>query len=415
MPATFRKPKAMVTPDMVIALVIFLSMVSVAFYYMNYLSKTKQPFDATLQTQGYEIAKSISENISWTIYKSRIIITSDNSSYSSFEQYFRPPSETDLNSIDLLDANSKEIPSGFFGNTLIWTTNISKGKNTFFIVYSKNTSLSANTYQTGINASGLWLNNSKINVSFSSSGISNIIFGGSDILGNGIDFGTSSAPQNNVLATRAKINYTEGVSAAIYSNISKIIVRSNASFSPIIYLSPGFTNYYNGTENAFSSGGQQFNSILNFTDIYSASRGIAFIGNGLNISVSNTTYKEVHLYNTTEFEIYMHQGDYTNALVERDIYLDAPKTIISIPFEITGISISKLDALKALPYSGLRNSFGKSSRFNLTIEDAAASIGEKIPSDRNVFVISYPISVLGRLGNVTGTTFNVAVWLGSDY
>ncbi|VVB60991.1 Uncharacterised protein [uncultured archaeon] len=407
---------AMITADMIVAAVIFVSMVSVSFYYMSYMSRPKQPLGEALQVQGLSIAEKLANNVSWTVYKLPIIADSKNQSYASFEQYFQPDASIDANSLAILDSNSNEIPSSFSENTLIWTANISASKNIFYLVYTENTALQARTYATDLSASGLWANNSLIKVLFSSSGISNINFGGTEMLGNGIYLGTSGSPQNNALAMRAKVNYTNGLSAKVYSNISKIMVKSNTAFNPVLNFSSALTNYYNGSANAFSGTRQQFNSILNFTDIYSALSGVAIIGNNLNISVLNTGYREVRLYNVTEFEIYVHSGDYSNATVERDMYLNPPSVVIGIPAQIKGVSTDNLNALAALPYPALKNAFSGSTNFNLSLEGAnAASIGKSIPSDRDVRVVRYPATILGRLGNTSDTYFVSATWLGGDY
>ncbi len=405
-----------ITIDMAVAAVIFVSMIFISFYYMSYISKPKQPLGEILQVQGLSIAEKLSNNVSWTVYKSPIITDSKNRSRASFEQYFRPDASIDGDSLAMLDSNSGEIPSSFSENTLIWTANISAAKNVFYIVYTKNTALPARTYTTDINASGLWVNNSLMNVLFSGSGISSINFGGTEIVGNVINLGTSGSPQNYALATRAKMNYSNGISAKVYSNISKILIKSDNTFNPILNFSSAFTNYYDGSTHIFSGEGQQFNSILNFTDIYSESSGVAIIGNTMNVSVLNAEYREVRLYNVTEFEIYLHSGDYTNALIERDMYLSPPSVVIGIPAQIKGVSIDNLNALAAISYSTLKDAFSGSTNFNLTLEGVnAASVGKTIPSDRDVKVVRYPATILGRLGNTSDTYFASATWLGGDY
>lgn len=410
-----QSPKAQVTADMAIALVIFVTMVSVAFYYMSYLSKPKQPFEATIQAQGFSIAEALSKNVSWTIYKSPVLVTSNNASFAAFEPYFRPGSGVDITSIAVLDSNSNSIPFGFSENTLVWTANITSGKNLFYITYSKNTSLPALSYSTDLNSAGLSVNNSLIRVLFSSAGISSIIFDGTEIAPGGIALGTSGVLENNALPTRAKLNYPNGVSAKIYNNKSKILIQSNTSFNAVLNLSAAFISYYNGTANAFSSGGEQFNSILNFTDVYSSSRGVSVIGDNINISIANTSYREVRLYNVTEFEIYLHSGDYSTALVEKDMYLNPPSIIIGLPLQLSGVSTDKIDSLSATPYSSLKSALSGSVNFNLTLEGMNKSLGKPMPSDRDVMVVRYPAMILGRLANTTETYFTSTVWMGGDY
>lgn len=410
------KSKAQVTVDMAVGMIIFVSMVAVAFYYISYISAPKQPFESTLRGQGLMIAEELRNNVSWTIYRAPVWVTSGNSSLWNLELQFRPDAATDSNSVAVLGANLTEIPSAYSDNTVAWVSNISAGKTKFYLAYSKNTTLAAQSYSTDLNASGLWANNSAMNVLFSATGISSINFGGTEILGNGISLGTSTAPANAALSVRAKISYPEGIYAKVYSNLSKIVFSGNRSFNATIYLPPGFVNFYNGTENTFpASGGRQFGSILNFTDIYNSSRGVAVIGRDMNVSVYNTTYREIWIYNATDFEIYIHYGNYLQALAEKDAYLNAGAPLLGLPVQLSGVSLQQLQALSALPYADIRSRLAASSNFNMTIENTTAGIGKKIPDDRDVTVVSVPAAVLGRTGNITETSFSVAVWLGSDY
>lgn len=262
---------------------------------------------------------------------------------------------------------------------------------------------------------GLWVVNSAMSVLFSPIGISSIIFSGIDVLGNETDFATSGTPAITMLPTVANIAYPKGVFLKIYSALSKIVVSSNHSFNPVLYLRPNFSSFYNGTANTFSGSGQQFNSIQNMTDVYSASNGVAIIGRNMNVSVSNTAYKEIRLYNITGFEIYVHSGDYANVLPEVNRYMNPPSYLVSVPSQIIGISVDELSDLAALPYASIRKSISGSSNFNLEVEGTNVSIGKTIPSDRDVKVVRYPAAIIGRSGNVTETYIRVATWLGSDY
>lgn len=437
----FKPRKAMFSIDMAVAAVILIAMVATAFYYATYLYTPKQPFREVLKNEGGAIAKSLSENVSWTVYRLPLIVTSQSldAKYWVLGAAFRPDDAIDLNSIAVLDRNFEELPSAFSDSEseLFFSGNISAGKNRFYLVYSKNTSLpkleygrgggaggAGNANLTNLNSSNTWANNSLINVKFSSSGISNIIFGGSEMLDSGgADLGTSGTPQNVSLPIRAKISYSNGVSATVYPNSSKIIIHSESGFNPVLYIPESFATYYNGSEHGISGSNLQFNAILNLTDIASQSspsKGVAVIGNNLNVSIYNSSsYNEIRLYNVTDFEIYSHEGNYASAVSEKDKYLSnhlsPPSVLTAAPSEIKGVSISNLESLAALPYSAVRDAFAKTGNFNLSVENASASVGARIPSDRNVMVVSYPAAILGRFGNVTKTQLSVAVWLGGDY
>lgn len=264
------------------------------------------------------------------------------------------------------------------------------------------------------NSTESWVVNSMINVIFTPSGISNLELNDSELLEAGIDILTASAPNITVYPTIAKIDYAEGVFLKMYSTLSKIVVKSNHSFNPVLYLNSSFMNFYNGTANIFSGSGEQYNAIQNMTDIYSGTSGVAIIGRDLNISVYNTSYREIRLYNVTEFEIYVHSGNYTNAITEKDMYLNPPQSLIGLPSALKGISQEQLEELATLPYSEIKNRFGEGVDFNISVENTTESVGKPIPEDRDVVVVSYPMTIIGRLGNITSTYLNIALWLKGD-
>ncbi len=142
--------KAIITADMAIAMMVFVVMVSVAFYYVSYLSNPKQPFDATLKVQSFQITEKLRNNVSWTVYRSPIIINSEYAGARDFEMQFQPETGTDINSIAILDAGMTEIPSSFSNNIITWVANASAGKNVFYLTYLKNTALSAPDYSTDL-------------------------------------------------------------------------------------------------------------------------------------------------------------------------------------------------------------------------------------------------------------------------
>ncbi len=264
------------------------------------------------------------------------------------------------------------------------------------------------------NSSEMWVINSIINVVFSPSGISELQLNDSELLEEGIDLLTTGAPKITLYPTVAKIEYSNGVLLKIYDELSKIVVTSNHSFSPIINLNSSFTNYYNETENEFVLSGEQFNSVQNLTSVYTGTRTVSIIGRDLNVSVYNTSQKEIRLYNVTEFEIYVHPGTYTTSLTERNMYLNPPATLIGLPSIINGIADERLKELASLSLPEIKRRVGEGVSFNITVENTTSSIGGTIPDDRDVIVVSRPMTLIGRLGNITRTYLNIALWLGVD-
>ena len=397
--------------DMIMSLIIFLLIVSISFYYLSYMSRPPEPMTSVLKTAAFDFAERIEENISWSVYMMPIFIESGNDSKIVIEKKFYPESDVDLNSIIIEDENISEINSSFEDNTIIFTPTIKTGKNNYYLIYTKNTALAAREYTTNLNATGIWINNSLMNVSFATTGISKIEFNGVSILkGIGANLTTSSVPGLDLSAVRAKRAYDNGIDVKIYNNNSKIIVTSNHTFDPIIYITKTFTSQYNGSDNSIASSGLQFNSIIDFLDVYGGGEGIAVIGNSLNVSLYNNTYNEIRLYNVTEFEIYLHDGTYANALLEKDMYLNPPNIILLMPEEVSGISSGSLLELGSTDYETIKERFAKGIDFNLTLHNT--SIGIERPIDVTVITIKYPVIVVDRFAKSNRTELDVAVMVG---
>ncbi len=396
---------------MIISLVIFLLIVSISFYYLSYMSRPPEPITAVLKTAAFDFAEQIEENISWSIYTMPIFIESGNDSKTVIEKKFYPESDVDLNSIIVEDENLSEINSSFDDNTIIFTPTIKTGKNNYYLIYTKNTALAAREYTTDLNAAGTWINNSLMNVSIATTGISKIEFNSVSILkGIGANLTTSSVPDLTSSAVRAKRAYDNGIAVKLYNNNSKIIVTSNHTFDPIIYITKTFTSQYNGSANSITSSGLQFNSIIDFIDVYGGGEGIAVIGNSMNVSLYNNTYNEIRIYNVTEFEIYLHEGTYANALLEKDMYLNPPDIVLLMPEEVSGISVDSLSTLGNTDYETIKETFAEGIDFNLTIYNT--SIGIERPIDVTVITIKYPVLVVDRFKKSNRTELDVAVMVG---
>ncbi|NOR85363.1 hypothetical protein GQ473_04540 [archaeon] len=401
--------KAFFSFDMIVSLVIFVMAIAASFSFLSYISTPKDTFVDTIKSSADDLAEKIKENASWSVYRMPILINSPNTTNATIEKIFYYDSNTDTDSIIIENENLSEINSDFSNNTVIFSPLLTAGQNLFYLIYTKNTNLTKRTYSTDLNTSDIWVNNSLMNVSFSTTGLTNIEFGGSQIIGgSGVTLETTTTPTLELGKIRAKKTYDNGIDVKIYNNNSKIIVVSNHTINPIIYVSKSYTNQYNGSVNSITTSGLQFNSIVNMVDVYGSS-GIAVIGNNLNVSLYNNTYNEIRIYNTTNFEIYIHDGTYTNALVECDMYVNPPNTTFLIPQDVTGISYDSVSLLNTSTYSTLKNYFYSSVNFNMTVSNF--SIGTKRPKIVDVIVIKYPISVVDRFSKINQSQFDLAVWL----
>ena len=393
--------------DMVIGFVIFMLVFITALFYIGYILRPELNSNQ-INNAGLDFAKIIEDNMSWSVYMVPILITSQNTTRTTIETTFYPDNDIDLNSILVEDENQTEINSSFVNNTIIFNTKIDKGQNHFYLIYTKDTDLEQRIYSTDLSSTATEVTNNLINTTFASTGISQINFNGTDFLDSiGINLTTNATPTITTVPHRSEVTYSSGITAKIYSNSSKIIIESNHTFSPTIYIPKTFSDYYNGTTSTITTSGLQFTGTIDLLDLYST-EGISIIGNNLEISLYNNTYIEIRLTDVTDFEIYLHDGDYTGALLERDTYLNPPTPLLLIPETKTGISLDQLSTLNQTSYQDLKIQFSKGTEFHVDIYNY--TLGPDAPTDTDVFGMKYPVSILDRFAKTDMTTIDILLW-----
>ena len=393
--------------DMVIGFVIFMLVFITALFYIGYILRPELNSNQ-INNAGLDFAKIIEDNMSWSVYMVPILITSHNTTQTTIETTFYPETDIDLNSTLVEDENQTEINSSFVNNTIIFNTAIDKGQNHFYLIYTKETDLEKRIYSTDISSTATEVTNNVINTTFASIGISQVKFNGTDFLDSiGINLTTDATPTITTVPHRSEVTYPSGIAAKIYSNSSKIIIESNHTFSPTIYIPKTFSNYYNGTADTITTSGLQFTGTIDFLDLYST-EGISIIGNNLDISLYNNTYIEIRLTDVTDFEIYLHDGDYTDALLEKDTYLNPSTTLLLIPETKTGISLDQLSTLNQTSYQDLKIQFSKGTEFHVDIYNY--TLGTDAPTDTDVFGMRYPVSILDRFAKTNMATIDILLW-----
>lgn len=402
--------KASTPVDWVVGAVFFIFLVAFTFYYANYIMFPRQPYEVVLRNAGSNVAEKVAENVTWVVKKVPVVITSNSSANWPMDVFFRLPPSAYPSTISLLDNKGVDYPYLYQGDRLYWTAPLYAGKNAYYILYSEEVNLSENIYPAEILVSGTRVNNSMVSANYVATGQDSMIFGGTELFyGSGMTLGTSLAPaitNNSVFATA---NYSNGVSATIYRNISKVLVDSGSSFDAELKLSASLTDFYTGGTN-YSFGASNYTGISDFVDAYNTS-GLAIIGSAMNLYVSDMgAYRKIMIYNISRFEIYAHNGSYTNALAEANGYASPPQFIIGVPQSLRGVSEARLSQFNIPAQEAFKagvdiTGVGFHVLFNET-EDYNA-----IPHDRGVLVINHQIYVLGRFGVLERSYLGVAVWI----
>lgn len=408
----FIMPKKASTPvDWAIGAVLFVFLVAVTFYYASYLMGSKQPYETVLRNAGTDVAEKIESNVTWTIKRLPVAVFSGGSIDRQVQVYFRLPDGAYESTLFVADSAGNPVARIFEDHTILWSAELPSAKTIYYIHYSEDINMAEYAYDTDISVLNTTINNSAISTNFSAAGQVSMIFEGMEFFdGSGMEIETLAAPLITNNTVYAEANYSNGVSLKIYSRIPKVEVYSNHSINVTISLSTGFTEFYaGGSVYTFPAG--SYGGITDFVDIYNTS-GLAVIGDAINFSVSGAgLYREIKMYNVSAFEIFAHNGNYTNATAERDAYFSPLSYLIGTPEDIKGVSAQLFSDMASVSQSALKESLGLSGisfqvLFNETENYAS------IPRDRGVLIVKHPISVLNRFGVAEKSYLGVAVWSG---
>ncbi|MEA3229989.1 MAG: hypothetical protein U9P44_03665, partial [archaeon] len=138
-----------------LALIIFISIIILAFVTINSEIMSKKPFESSLNAEAKNIYEKIEDTLSITVYKTPVFVKSQTSvEDASIYINFTPPQGTDLNTISMTDADGNPIPSQFDKDegTVKWYSDLSgtaesNPPNTFYLIYVKGTDMSQFVYE----------------------------------------------------------------------------------------------------------------------------------------------------------------------------------------------------------------------------------------------------------------------------
>lgn len=342
--------------DWIMGFVFFIMIVSVSLYNLSYLSKPIQPYEAPLKSQLDDLKASIDKELTWTAYRIPLTVESTYvlENYPlSIEQRINLQTK---NSTFILDKYGNILTTEVDTNNskIFWTSDIDEGKNTFYLFYITNSSLnlSENITQNDFQIQGLKITNSQISAEFNSAGIVSLTFNTREYIKNDIVLGTANSPLiiNNSIRSFAK--YPKNITVTTYTNNSRIHINSSTPTDFILHLDNYLTQFYvEGTAYTFN-GTNNFTGTTDFTDLYNDT-GISVIGTNLDMTINDTgTIRNIHISSATNFELYLHNGSYSNMLNESSVY-PGLKVLIGLPEKITGIKEEKISELEMLYYDKL--------------------------------------------------------------
>jgi len=342
--------------DWIMGFLFFIMIVLIFISYATYISRTQQPYETPLKSQLIDISKSVEEQITWTAY--RIPLTIDSAytltNYPLSIEY--EINQKTKNSTYILDKTGNILSTevDIDESKIYWTSNIHEGKNTFYLFYITDSELneSANTTKNDFITDNTTIANTHISTEFDNFSITLLIFNSIQFLNGGIILNTSNAPLiiNNTIKTTA--TYPKNTTVRLFRNSTHIRIHTNAPDNFILHLNNYLTRFYVDGSSYIFNGSNNFSGIVDYADLYN-NTGISVIGTDMNISINDTgATRDIHIFNETDFEIYLHTGSYANMLNQSATYPD-PNILIGLPEELSGIREDKISELEDLYYDEL--------------------------------------------------------------
>ena len=347
-----------ITPiDWVVSFLFFIMIVFISLYYMSYISRSQQPYEAPLESQLVDLSASLEEQLAWTAYRVPLVVESGYflHNYPLFIDY--GINSLTKNSTYVFDESGNVLTTevDVNGSKVFWVSDIFEGENRFYLFYITDSSLneSVNSTLCDFVAGDMTVANTYISVEFDNFSITSLMFNSREFVNGGVLLNTANEPLiiNNPI--RATASYTGNVSVVLFMNGSRIRVHSESPGDFVLHLDDYLTRFYaEGSSYAFN-GTNGFEGVTDFVDLYN-NTGISVIGRNLNVSVNDTGgTRDVYLFNETDFELYLHDGGFLNMLNESAVYPDGPGILIGLPQKVSGIREDRIAELEQLYYDEL--------------------------------------------------------------
>ncbi len=343
--------------DWVVSFLFFIMIVFISLYYISYLSRSQQPYEAPLESQLVDLSASLEEQLTWTAYRIPLVVESEYflHNYPLFIDY--GINSLTKNSTYVFDESGNVLTTevDVNGSKVFWVSDIFEGKNMFYLFYITDSGIdeSVNSTLNDFVVENTKVTNTPISVELDNFSIVSLVFNGREFVSGGILLNTANEPLiiNNTIKTLA--SYPGNVSVVLFMNGSRILVHSESPGDFVLHLDDYLTRFYAEGSSYVFNGTNGFEGVVDFVDLYN-NTGISVIGRNLNVSVNDTGgTRDVYLFNETDFELYLHDGGFLNMLNESAVYPDGPGVLIGLPQKVSGIREDRIAELEQLYYDEL--------------------------------------------------------------
>lgn len=380
----------MVNLDDTISLVIFVMFFALS---ITYFSTINRPDRVELQALAGSMADKLltPEYLEWNATKTAIFINASSAqNLYPVDMFVAFPSQTKSDSVRARYYSTGKGVGFVYANIttseFVMLANLTAGKNIIEVFYS-DTSATPLAPNSDLAANGLQFSNSDIEGEIASTGdvvSASYRNGDNEWLLDRLFVGTTRYQASSYTSTLTPIMLRYDFTNGSMTKTQKIyafnpIMRVNVSAADYTWVARFSTNinrtFANTDTSMNGTGTTVFSGVADFVDMYTSPdrTGVAFSGKSMNASVyDGAAYRELNISNSTPamYEIYYHQGSYTNAKPNNDLLL-SPSTTQLTTSSLTGIKSTKITDLNETGYAALKLRLGSSKDFHIQVENAS--------------------------------------------
>jgi hypothetical protein len=385
--------------DWAAGFIIFLFALTTALFYMRYISHEKVPFEEVMEEALSRLEDGIYENCGTKILIYRINMDKNVSvSYYPFVTGLQNTSMIAVtNSLGVLPFAKENEVIRFLANT------------TSIPIIVESDEIVKNTQITDVWISDDALGNGKIMVNYSVSNLTQITYS-TGFLTRATDLFTSLITLRKKDATQSTVIYNN-LNLSVDAFSGRIWIKSESKRNLTFYLKPFLSNFYIGNASYSFKTTSYVNELSNLTSLFNNTLAISFIGTSLNVSVENGTNERiVKIYDVDALEIYLHEGNYSNAINESLMF---GKNVVEIatPIKLVAITNQSLFAFSQKSYKEQKNLLDlKDMEFMAEVENITIGQAE-LPLLANIHVKVLPIIFLTDDGMLKRVNMTVWLWM----
>ncbi|MDY6766440.1 MAG: hypothetical protein SVW77_03655, partial [Candidatus Nanohaloarchaea archaeon] len=201
-----------VSIDFAIAMTIFIMMVIGGIFLLQRVTQPRTGFGTQVRDAAETAVDGFKDETEWTVFRTPVFVRSNRSLSDEPVTVATPfPGAVVAQSVLVMDGGT-ERPSqhNISGNETVVVTDLSEGTDRLDLVYTESGTLSDRSYDTGLASSGDMVWNSKVNLTFTDTGLSRLSFNGTGLLQSNADLDGSASPTVEQRPVRVNITYSTG-------------------------------------------------------------------------------------------------------------------------------------------------------------------------------------------------------------